>query len=63
MTELVKTRCEVGWWDDGESVQDPENVEVEISFEGDTFYIDGLREGKYLSVPLKGVAQAMADAS
>jgi hypothetical protein len=61
MAELAKTKCLGRFWDNEGDYQDPEGVEIEVGYDGETFYIDGLREGKYLSIPLHAIAQAMAD--
>ena len=63
--ELPKTKCLGTWWEHDSETEHPETekVEVEISFEADAFFIDGLREGVYLTLPLHAVAQAMADAT
>jgi hypothetical protein len=60
MPELIKTKCDVQWWEDNESMSN-ETVKVEISYDDGSIYIDGLRDEKYLSLPLKVLAQAIAD--
>jgi len=64
--EPEKTKCIATWWDDSDP-QNPapntEPVEIEVHWEGDAFFIDGLREGHYLSVPLYGIVKPMADSS
>ena len=48
------------WWEDDGSEHPPtEDVELKIAFDGDCFYIDGLRDGTYLSLPFKEVAKAI----
>jgi hypothetical protein len=61
--ELVKTKCLAKSWEerDDDAVPATQDVEIEVSFDDDCFYIDGLREGEYLSLPLHALAQAMAD--
>lgn len=67
--EPVKTRCIATWWEDKPQadlatfVPETEEVEVEIYWEGDAFFIDGLRDGHYLSIPLYGIVRPMADGS
>jgi hypothetical protein len=67
--EPVKTRCIATWWEDKPEadsttfVPETEEVEVEIHWEGDAFFIDGLRDGLYLSIPLHGIVKPMADGS
>jgi hypothetical protein len=63
------TRCVATWWDDNANVDlvtfvpETEEVEIEIYWEGDSFYIEGLRQGQYLTVPLYGFAKPIADGS
>jgi hypothetical protein len=51
----------VQFWEDTKEPEESEAVEIEIGFEGDAFFIDGLGEGEYCSLPLHAVAQAIAD--
>jgi hypothetical protein len=61
--ELEKTKCVATWWEADPEVGEPETegVEIYVSFDDDAFYIDGLRDGLYLTLPLHAIAQAMAD--
>lgn len=60
--ELEKTRCTGTWWEVTEDeVPGTEEIEIAVSFEDDSFYIDGLRDGYYLSIPLHAIAKAIAD--
>jgi hypothetical protein len=64
--EPIKTKCIATWWDDTDretTFPDTEEVEIEIHWEGDSFFIDGLRKGQYLSIPLYGIVKPMADGS
>ena len=64
MTQLVKTKCRATFTEDeGEDITAGEEIEIEVGFEGDCFFIDGLRDGEYLSLPLHALAQAMADST
>jgi hypothetical protein len=63
--ELEKTRCMATWWEGDPETEHPETegIEVEISFEADAFYVDGLHEGVYLTLPLHAIAKAIADST
>ena len=61
MAELAKTKCIGQFWNNEGEYEDPDEVEIEVSYEADAFYIDGLRDGQHLSIPLHAIAQAMAD--
>jgi hypothetical protein len=63
--EPEKTKCIATWWERDSETEKPETekTEVEVSFESDAFFIDGLRDGVYLTLPLHAIAQAIADSS
>jgi hypothetical protein len=56
-------RVEVtGTWFDDENAEAPASREValRLGYGEDTLYVDGLDDGRYLCVPLSGVADALA---
>ena len=61
-----KIQLEATWWEDsGDDAEDTyvpptEKVELRAEFDGETFYIDGLRDGHYLSIDLRDLAKVMA---
>lgn len=59
---MAKTKCIARFWEDDE-FSEPEDIEIEVAFEDQDFFIDGLKEGRYLSIPLHVFAQAMADST
>lgn len=59
--EQEKTKCVATWWEQDADNPDTEDIEVEIAFEDDAFFIEGLRKGVYLTLPLHTIAQAIAD--
>jgi hypothetical protein len=67
--EPQKTRCVATWWKDDPDadvrdrtyIPDTEEIEIEVRYEEDTFYIDGLRDGHWLTIPLHAVAKSIAD--
>jgi hypothetical protein len=64
--EPQKTKCLATWWEDTDpenEFPDTEEVEIAIHWEGDAFFIDVLRDGHYLAVPLHGIVKPMADAT
>jgi|GEM_PF-5567311 len=64
--EPEKAKCIATWWEDRPEVElrtfipDTEEVEIEMRYEEDCFFIDGLRDGLYLTIPLHGFAESMA---
>jgi hypothetical protein len=61
MEQEKKTKCIATWWEREVESPETEDIEVEVSFDADAFFIDGLREGVYLTLPLHAIAQAIAD--
>jgi hypothetical protein len=66
--EAKTTRCIATWWEDRRGADasfspETEEVEIEVHWEGDCFYVEGLHGGRYLTMPLHGIAKAMADGS
>ena len=61
--KLNNVVAEAVWYPDDPDTGPSESVDLDISFEGDTFYIDGLRDGEYLSLPLGAIAAAIAFAN
>jgi hypothetical protein len=63
--QLTKVPARATWWegsdDETDLIPPNEDVELRISFEDEAFYIDGLREGHYLSLPLAAIACAIAE--
>ncbi|HST68796.1 MAG TPA: hypothetical protein VLI94_03960 [Solirubrobacterales bacterium] len=59
--EQKKTKCIATWWDGEVENPETEDIEVEVSFDDDAFFIEGLRQGVYLTLPLHAIAQAIAD--
>jgi hypothetical protein len=50
------------WFDDEEEGESPGSSEVKLrlGYGGDTLYVDGLDNGRYLCLPLSAVATAIA---
>lgn len=52
------------WWkttdDLVESIESAEDVQIEIGYEDDTIYIDGLRDGHYIAIDLSSIGEALA---
>jgi hypothetical protein len=52
------------WWeessDNSEEVPPSYKVELAGEFDGETFYIDGLRDGHYLAIDLRALAGLIA---
>ncbi len=63
--EMNRATVKATWWQierKGPGVVPPsEEVVVEISYESGTLYIEGLRAGHLLAVPLAGIAGAIVD--
>ncbi|MGE5527203.1 MAG: hypothetical protein ACM3Q9_00895 [Methanosarcina sp.] len=61
-----KIQLKATWWEDGgedtdrDSMPATEDVELRAYFDGETFYIDGLRDGHYLSIDLRDLAKVIA---
>ena len=51
------------WWDDEEMSEAPthEEIDIKLGYEGDTLYVDGLNGGRYLTIPLKAIGEAVAE--
>jgi myo-inositol-hexaphosphate 3-phosphohydrolase len=62
--EDTRARIPAIWWDDRDP--DPEAIcsstdtELVVQYDTETIYIDGLRDGFYLSIDLKDLFAAMA---
>jgi hypothetical protein len=55
----VKVPAQASWWKDESESMDSESAEIAISFDSEAFYIDGLRDGHYLSIDLGDLAKAI----
>lgn len=64
--EPEKTKCTATWWEDQPEadirtfIPETEEVEIEVRYEEDCFFIDGLRDGLYLTIPLYAIATSIA---
>lgn len=61
---MHRINAKAAWWDDEESSENPshDEIDVKLGYEGDTLYVDGLREdGQYLTIPLKAIGEAIAE--
>jgi hypothetical protein len=61
---MHRINAKAAWWDDEESSEDPshDEIDVKLGYEGDTLYVDGLREdGQYLTISLKAIGEAIAE--
>lgn len=56
----VKVLAKAMWWEDQSEGRESETAEIAISFDSEAFYIDGLRDGHYLSLDLSDLAKAIA---
>ena len=54
--------AKAAWWDDEES-ENPSHdpVDIKLGYEDDTLYIDGLSDGRYLTISLKAIGMALAE--
>lgn len=53
------------WWDASDpDLENPptDDVDLRLEFDGETFFIDGLRDDHYISIELKEFARAMVEA-
>ncbi len=63
MSTEEKTPLKARWWeepsDDSEAI--PPNWEIDLAaeYDGEVFYINGLRDGHYLEISLKELARAI----
>jgi hypothetical protein len=60
---MHRIAAKASWWDDAEEGESlaHEQIDIKLGYEGDTLYIDGLNDGRYLSISLKSVAEAIAE--
>ena len=50
------------WWDDEELSEHAgtEEIAVRVGYDADTIYIDGLGDGRYLTLSLRALSEAIA---
>lgn len=60
---MHRIAAKASWWDDEEESEAVahETIDVKLGYTGDTLYIDGLSDGRYLTLPLRSIAEAIAE--
>lgn len=60
---MHRIAAKASWWDDEEESENVahEQVDIKLGYEGDTLYIDGLSDDRYLTISLKSIAEAIAE--
>lgn len=60
---MHRIAAKASWWDDEEESENAshEEIDIKLGYEGDTLYIDGLSDGRYLSISLKAIGEAFAE--
>ena len=55
--------AKASWWDDEEGAENPshEEFDVKLGYTDDTLYVDNLKDGRYLAIPLKAIGMAIAE--